>query len=140
MNEAMKKWKKGVVLTTDRYGLPGQIQCAECGGIISAETKFYIENYVEEYCCLNTRFFHFNCVQTAENRVMPEPELVEIKEEVADVLSRKAGAEDDVAQAERDLSELEREESDLRHRIGKLVEGQGVKDDRDRCLRASSLL
>lgn len=121
----MKKWKKGVVLTADREGLPGQIQCARCGGIISPGRKFYIEDYVEEYCCLDTRFFHFNCVQTAQNRVMPEPELADIKEELADVLIQKGAAEEEMALAEDELSQVERDERGLRERIGKLVEGKG---------------
>lgn len=125
----MNKWKKGIVLTTDRQGLPGQLYCAECCGIISPGTKFYIENYTREVYCLTTRYFHFNCVQTAENRVGPDPEIMKIKKGLADVLSRKGVIEDDVAEADRELGELEREESDLRKKIGKLAEG-GVKDVR----------
>lgn len=129
----MKKWKKGIVLTTDRRGFPSQIYCAECCGIISPGTKFYIANYT-------TTFFHFNCVQTPENRVASDSELVKIKEELADVLSRKGVIEDDIAEVEREFGELERKESDLRKKIGKLVEAGGNKDDSGRVLQYAPIL
>lgn len=121
----MRNWKKGVVLTTDREGLPGQIHCAECCGVISPGTKFYIEDYVVDYCCLNTRFFHFNCVQTVENRVASDSELAEIKEELAGVLIQKGAAEEEMALAEAEFFQVERDERALREKIGKLVERKG---------------